>query len=213
MVENPGVGAYSLELGGDWDLNDLSVFRQYLYFYSFMYALHTEPDRDDYVNGIHAAFEAYPWTRGWSAIHFCERLRRSTPPEHQPRIVSIQYASPGHIDLSLVVEISIAVSALVTAGCYSIKEISAAYTAIHRDAAERKLLKADARFIERLRHRDREFCENASAVMIGLLGLKDHERALRRLSGNPLQLMKLLFSACRRLLVLIAAQLAGKIKF
>ena len=29
MADFPEVGRYSLELGGDWDLQDLSVFRQY----------------------------------------------------------------------------------------------------------------------------------------------------------------------------------------
>ena len=43
MPDYPDVGKYSLKLGGDWDLQDQSVFRQYLHVYSVMYALQVGP--------------------------------------------------------------------------------------------------------------------------------------------------------------------------
>ena len=173
MADFPEVGRYSLELGGDWDLQDLSVFRQYLHVYSVMYALQVSSYRDESRTRTSLAFEAYPWKGGWSAVDFYERLRRATPARHRPRIVSIQFSSPGFIELLLLVPVSAAIRVVVNNTCHSFERISAAYTVFHRDAAERKLLRIDARNAEqRIGRRDREFCEYEMLALLCVNGVR-----------------------------------------
>ena len=136
MPDYPDVGRYSLELDGDWDLQDLSVFRQYLHVYSVMYALQVGPYQDESRTRTFHAFEAFPWKGGWSAVDFYEGLRRATPDSHRPRIVSTRFSSPGFIELVLLVPVSAAIRVVVDNACHSFERISSAYTMLHRDAAE-----------------------------------------------------------------------------
>ena len=138
-----------------------------------MYALQVSSYRDESRTRTSLAFEAYPWKGGWSAVDFYERLRRATPARHRPRIVSIQFSSPGFIELLLLVPVSAAIRVVVNNTCHSFERISAAYTVFHRDAAERKLLRIDARNAEqRIGRRDREFCEYDMLALLCVNGVR-----------------------------------------
>ena len=138
MPDYPDVGKSSLKLGGDCDLQDLSVFRQYSHVYSVMYALQVGPSQDESRTRTFHAFETFPWKGGWSTVDFYEGLRHATPDSHRPRIVSIQFSSPGFIELMLLVSASAAIRLVVDNACRSFERISATYTTLHKDAAERK---------------------------------------------------------------------------
>ena len=84
MTDDPDVGRYSLKLDGDWDLQDLSVFRQYLHVYSVMYALQVGSSQDESRTRTFHAFEAFPWKGGWSTVDFYEGLRHATPDRAGP---------------------------------------------------------------------------------------------------------------------------------
>ena len=213
MPDYPDVGKYSLKLGGDWDLQDLSVFRQYLHVYSVMYALQVGPYQDESRTRTFHAFEAFPWKGGWSAVDFYEGLRHATPDSRRPRIVSIQFSSPGFIELMLLVPVSAAIRVVVDNACRSFERISATYTTLHKDAAERKLLKSNARTAEQIiGRRDLEFCESATSQMADLIGL-EHMRELHLLTNNPLARMKIMFSLWRKIRELAKAQDSEKVKF
>src|SRR5262245_9714287 len=99
MPEN--IGKTRLGLDGEWSLENFSEFtRGYQDLYAFFHALQASGSADDeYGVRAHYAFRAYPWRGGWSAVDFYAALRAAIPVEERPRIVRIQYASPGLIEL------------------------------------------------------------------------------------------------------------------
>ena len=212
MPDFPEAGTYSLELGGDWALDDLSVFRQYLNVYSVIYALQVGVHLDESQSRIVRAFEVFPWKGGWSAVDFYERLRYATPHRHRPRIVSIRYASPGFIELLLLVPISKGISMIIDNACSSIERISRTYTMLYKEAAYRKLLRTDARTAAVVGRGNQDFCEYAASEMVKHIGL-EHERELRHLAANPVARMKITFSVWRRIRELAKTQNNDQVKF
>ena len=63
------------------------------------------------------AFRAFPWRGGWSAVGFYEQLRIAVPPKHRPRLVAIEYASPGFMDLGGPIEVLTAIEKTVKLVC------------------------------------------------------------------------------------------------
>lgn len=104
---------HRISLDGEWGLLEFSGFgRQYLQTYAAIYALANLPAEDEIPadERVEYAFRAFPWKGGWSSVDFFSTLRYSVPKKHQPRVVEIEYASPGHIDLLLVVSIALVIS-------------------------------------------------------------------------------------------------------
>ena len=129
MTDPVEMGTYRLALDGEWGLLDLSGFgRQYVQSYSFFYALRFE--ESDEIGRVANAFAAFPWRGGWSAVDFYESLTATVPRRHRPRIVAIEYASPGYIELGLSLSAAWVVSAIVRHICESINRINSTYNAI-----------------------------------------------------------------------------------
>jgi hypothetical protein len=88
-------GSYTILMDGRWTLDDLYKFSHtYEQAYFALDAIvpsETEADNDR----IERAFRAFPWRGGYSAVNFYNQLRYATPVGARPKIVSIQYASPG----------------------------------------------------------------------------------------------------------------------
>lgn len=148
MLEHPpGVGTYRLHMDGDWGLFELSQFRrQYVQLYSFLYVLTYAPDPaqespspHDYT--VSYAFRAFPWRGGWSAVDFFGSLSRIVPTEHRPRIVAIQYSSPGFVDLALLLGAAFTLRKIVDHGCSIADRLHSTYTTFYEGAKQRKLLK------------------------------------------------------------------------
>lgn len=97
-------GNYQIRMDGRWTLDDLYRFpRTYEQVYFALDALvpsetHADEER------VARAFQAFPWQGGYSAVNFYNQLKFATPSEIRPRIASIQYASPGWLELSLILE-------------------------------------------------------------------------------------------------------------
>lgn len=111
---------YRVHMDGQWQLADLYDFPHSLsQAYAFFYCLDLQlPGVDG--ERLDAALAGYPWRGGYSYVNLYTVLQNQVPPWHRPRVVSIQYASPGWIDLSLalaaVVKVSAAVSGVLAAG-------------------------------------------------------------------------------------------------
>ena len=215
MADEPVPSKTRLSLDGEWSLLDLSSFgRQYVQVYSFSYAIeHGVPkDLEDDPFGFKRvrAFEVFPWAGGWSAVGFYESLRVSVPMEHRPRIVAIQYESPGYIDLGVCLSCALAISALVRHVCTSIRQADQTYHQIYTHARERKLLRRRANL--ELNREELKFAEDAAKRLGTAMGFKGMDD-LQRLAENPIVQMKILLSLFRRVRGLAEFQDSDKIKF
>lgn len=125
----PVAEIYRVRLDNDWSLNDLYDFPHALsQTYSFAYCFDTDlPSRD--VERIDRALQGYPWGGGYSYVNLYTVLQNQVPPEYRPRVKSIQYASPGWLDLWVNVEaiqsVATSVALIATGTPTSVKVIAA----------------------------------------------------------------------------------------
>ena len=209
------VGRHRLNMDGKWDLLELSSFgRQYVQVYSILYALHFGADKDDPDDRTHHAFGAFPWRGGWSAVGFYESLRVAIPRNHRPHVIAIEYASPGYIDLAVIPLVALGIEWTVDRVCNSIDRINATYTNLYKGAADRKLLKIDARQDPpELTSDDLQFATVASTRLIEAMAIDNLGDNLHILTRNPISTMKIVFSIYRRVRSLAKLQRSNKINF
>jgi len=100
----PETNPYRIEIDGEWTLNDLYGFPYaYTQAYSFLYSLMVDEVIDD--EKLIITFAAHPWRGGFSAVNFFHYLYELIPATERPNVISIQYSSPGWIELSLVLAV------------------------------------------------------------------------------------------------------------
>ncbi len=92
----------SVRLNERWQLSDMGKFEHaYNINYIFVYAM----ERYDSLNGaqedVRDAFIKYPWRGGSSRVAFYNELSSALPSKAKPAIRTMQYASPGWLELSL----------------------------------------------------------------------------------------------------------------
>ena len=209
----PEVGRHRLAMDGEWDLLELSGFgRQYVQVYSLIYTLQFRANQDDSSERVHA-FSVFPWTGGWSAVGFYNSLRTAIPRAHRPYIVVIEYASPGFIELAVIVGVALNIRRIVNHLCGSIDRISTTYNALYAAAQRRKLLRIQAQRAQLELDRDElEFAEEVTQRLAESMGF-DLTQQLRDLTDNPLVRMKILFSLFRRVRDLSRLQDSDQIRF
>jgi len=99
MALREGRGTYRIKLDGEWSLEDLYVFpRTYEQVYLLFYSLSPDIVEID-LDRMEHAYSAFPWQGGYSAVDFYGQLKYSTRKQFRPEIESIEYHSPGHLDL------------------------------------------------------------------------------------------------------------------
>jgi len=87
----------------------------------------------------------YPWAGGWSSTNFYSSLVRNLRRDVVPRVVQIQFASPGFIELSVWLAVAAAVRRCVNQPAKTAREVHKTYDEIHRGMQERQLLAFDVR--------------------------------------------------------------------
>lgn len=93
---------YRISIDGDWELEDWSVFpHNYGKAYALMYSL--------FERKSGWAYHAYPWRGGYSTVNFYNALRDEIPEQHRPQVSSLQYSSPGWLELRLSVPVALLV--------------------------------------------------------------------------------------------------------
>ena len=139
------VAHYRVHMNGRWTLADLYDFPHALsQAYAFFYCLDLKVPSVD-SERLDAALTGYPWRGGYSYVNLYTVLKNQVAPPHRPRIVSIQYASPGWIELSLalaaVVKVSAAISGVLATGAGAVstyKHLQSVFSDIaHRRARAR----------------------------------------------------------------------------
>lgn len=210
-------GPYRIAIAGEWALQDLYVYpRAFGQLYSFMYAITTgrlvpllhELDGDETEDPL---FD-HPWIGGYSAVNFFGYVTSRVSRSHRPRLLSMQYASPGWIEFAVVLSAASAVSLLVARFTKVGHQLNDLYNAIYKGLHERKMMQMDVR--ERALSLEREelkFLEESTNKMAEMMGF-ENVAALNRLTGNPIATLKALLAVYRRVKALGKYELSGKAK-
>lgn len=204
---------YTIHLDGSWSLEDLYKFpRAYEHVYFLINAL--EFSGAYYVGeDVDDIFRAFPWFGGYSAVGFYNNLKYRTPAPQRPKIVSIEYASPGWLELSLLVVAALKIEAIVKSIANSIDHVNATYNRIMRGAHDRKLSDIKLRREQLILEKETlHFIHQSTDLMAQMLGL-ENVKELDEKTGNRLISLKILLSLYRRVKVLADYQLNGKADF
>jgi hypothetical protein len=204
---------YTIQIEGQWSLEDLYVLpRAFEQVYFLVYSLIVEHD-ELRLDRIQHTYEAFPWQGGYSAVNFYNQLKYITPKRERPQIASIQYASPGWIELALLVSVAIAVERIVKSMANTIDHSHNVYNKIVRGLSERKLLRLDVKRKElQFEREELEHIEVCLSQMSKLLGFKDMKEINAR-TGHPYISLKILLSLYRRVRTLVNYETKGKAKF
>lgn len=189
-----------LYIDGRWELADLNVLtRVYIQLYGLMYSLDVA---DDYIDEeIQYIYEKYPWVGGYSTVNFYKSLFSKIPRQYKPRIKSIQYSSPGFIELTQLVSVAQDVALVVASVSGSILAGNKAYSSVQKGICERKLSKIDLRNKElNLLEQERRFIHNSICEISDVMGIKKETLAVLHLrtDNNELSVLKILSSLYRR---------------
>ncbi|HEY3374500.1 MAG TPA: hypothetical protein VGK02_05500 [Candidatus Aquicultor sp.] len=205
--------SYKIPIGGEWNLEDLYVFPRnyeqvYVLFYSFL------AHKDESTQGrIEATFSNFPWRGGYSAAHFYGKLKYILPKQQRPQVLSLKYASPGWIELSLIIGIALLVQRLVKTIAATIREANSIYNEVYTGLQQRKLLRIEVEKKElELEAQHLEYINQSVAQMSKLMGFEDIQH-IHEKTGNPLITLKILLSLYRRVRTLAEYQNNGKIRF
>ena len=206
-------GVYRIHLGGRWTLADFyqlpHVFEQ---LYSFHCAFVGKEDIRD-MERLERVFSSYPWQGGYSAVNFYRVLFSQIPRQFRPNVKAVRYASPGWMDVQLLLEaakeVALAVGVVAAAGLTASK----LYNEIRKGLQDRKLLgiEIDRRKL-RLAEEEIEFVEKSSVKLCKMMGFKKLKH-LDELTGSPLASLKILLSYYRRISGLISFVKKGQATF
>ena len=189
-----------LHIDGRWELTDLNVLtRVYIQVYGLLYSLDVA---DDYIEEeIQYIYGKYPWRGGYSAVNFYQNLFSKMPREYRPKIKSIQYASPGFIELSQLVEVAKDISFIVGYVSAALLAGNKTYSTIQKGIRERKLSKIDLRSEElKLLEKERDFIHKSVNDIAKIMGVRKETLAKLyfRAENNELAVLKILSSLYRR---------------
>jgi hypothetical protein len=204
---------YTITIGSSWSLKD---FYELPHTFAQVYAFHCAfllMDEVDDPERLWYVFGSFPWRGGYSAVNFYNSLNSQVPREFRPKVKSIQYASPGWIELSLLLPAAVAVSKVVDKFVRSASGLNGLYTEIYKGMHERKLMRIEAKRQEMdLTQRQIEFAVKMSKLLAEGLGFGRIEELNER-TGHPVATLKMLLSYFRRVRKLAEYATTGKAEF
>jgi hypothetical protein len=203
-------GTYPIHMDGRWTLEDLYKFpRTYEQAYFALDALIPSESQVDFER-VDRAFKAFPWQGGYSAVNFYNQLKYATPIRARPEILSIEYASPGAITLTLILEQAQLLAAIVGTVAGSITVCNALYNKIMNDLQRRKLLRIKVERENVALGRDElALISEYNREMATMLQIGTPD-ALDERTGRPLVSLKILLSVYRRVRTLADYRNKGK---
>ncbi|MCF7811387.1 hypothetical protein K9N50_10420 [bacterium] len=202
-----------LHLDGRWELTDLNVLtRVYIQIYSLLYSLKTS---EDFVEEeFQYIYGKYPWRGGYSAVNFYNDLFYKIPRELRPKIKSIQYSSPGFIELSQFVGVANDIAQIVIYISSAISAVNETYSSIQKGIKERELSKINLRNEElKLLRKQQKFIRKSIEDISRVIGIRKEtlSQLYNRTENNELAVLKILLSLYRRARDLAKLQLNNKL--
>jgi hypothetical protein len=206
-------GSYKIGLDGQWTLEDFyQLPHTFGQVYAFHYAFRPDAEVKDRTRLTHA-FADYPWRGGFSAVNFYRVLSNQIPEEFRPIVRSIQKASPGFLELALLVAAASAIGRVVKVVVQSADSVYTLYDKIHKGLHERGLLRIDTekKQLELLRDQ-MEFVKASTEQLTKVLEFHSVDQ-LHELTDNELTSLKILLSYCRQIKILTNYEAKGKALF
>jgi len=201
-------------MDGEWTLEDLYVFpHMYIHIYSFLYSfLRPIKDFDDEDDRLVITYSAHPWRGGYSSVNFYNNLKYIVEPRHRPKIKSIQYASPGWLELTVLVGIALNIKKIVLCFTESANELNKLYNNIYKGMHDRKMMKIEAKRQSLFLSKEQsDFAIESANKLSQLLGFENVAQ-IQKLTKNPLATLKILLSFYRKIKVLTEFNSQGKTK-
>jgi hypothetical protein len=206
-------GNYTIWIGSTWSLTDFyelpHVFEQA---YAFNCAFLLAEEARDPVR-LDDVFSLFPWRGGYSAVNFYRSLGSQVPRGLRPKVKSIQYASPGWIELTLAVKAAVAIGTVIGIFVKSAGGLNGLYNEIYKGMTKRKLMRINAKHKELELTRDQiKFVIESAGQLAKAIGFENLEE-LNQHTGNPLASLKILLSYYRRIRKLAEYVVDGKAEF
>ena len=203
---------YRIPIDGRWELVDLYEFpHTYAQIYSVIYVLQ-EPLSVPRERRKAHVFSKYPWRGGYSTVNWFSGLYYTIPYEDRPKVIAMQYASPGWLDLGVYVAAAIAIRQMLIAFSEAGRHLNETYSRIQEGVHKRKLNQIKLRKQELELEGERvRFVVTSCDEIARLMGFK-HLKQMHALTGNPLVTLKMLCAIYRRLRTLSEFEADGKTK-
>lgn len=130
--ENLKNRTYRILLDGSWSLEDLTLFsRVYFQNYSFLYCLDTAAV-EIASSRINLVLEKQELRGGLSYVNVYDIFRASIEKQDRPQISSIQYASPGWLELALNPDVAVQFAKVLGVYLSAPVAVAAAYKKLHK---------------------------------------------------------------------------------
>jgi hypothetical protein len=184
----------TIAIGQRWELRDLQQFsHKYEEVYALIYStLHGAP-------ATTAAYKQYPWRRGLSSVLFYDDLQASVPWSVRPVVESINYNSPGSIELTVLADVNAQMREMLASVVEAPKHASEVYHQVHSELAKRKILGENPP--KHFRERYDDYLRGSLRELGAAIGFRDVSKFVLY-SKDPLRAVKILLSLYRRLMTL-----------
>lgn len=211
VIDKPAAAPdrYVIRMGSEWSLRDLSDLpNNYSKVYAMLYSLQEMAPETDHR--VRRAYESYPWRGGYSTVNFFRSLESHLPAEALPQIRSMQYASPGYIELELDDRVAVGVKNVITAFEASYSELERLFKSVEGELKERRLI-GDKRK-STLTADDESYLRETAQALMRLLRIGEVDK-LEALTKNPLAMVNILRSFYRVVEKLALYEGEGKATF
>ncbi|TXH06128.1 MAG: hypothetical protein E6R07_01155 [Nevskiaceae bacterium] len=188
-----------VHIDGRWGINDLRKFSDLVQdSYAFVFAL-TRRKASATRTDISDLFRKYPWRGGFSSVNFFDDLYRAIPQPERASISSIQYASPGTIELEMNKEVATLIHDMVVKINTAGSDVAAAYKDVHHWLAEKKWLGSTASEL-RISAKEKDELRDHISHLTTQFGLQQQQQYVLELAkDDPLGAVKILLAYYRRL--------------
>lgn len=206
-------GTLRLAMDGEWDLDDLRTLTASIRMgYSYFYWVFQEPTYVD--SAVKSGIARYFWSGEHVPDRFAQTLYDHIPEKQRLKLVSIQFASPGWIELAASAPILIAFGWVAKIWIKNFDEAFELFKKVDGYFATRKL--RDLRSKGSLKDIDGAFVDEARDLCFsygGYLGLtEDQIEGVITLAGNPIAALRLLVAISSEARKLHDLEKQGKIK-
>jgi hypothetical protein len=206
-------GQSTIMLDERWKLEDFSILtKEYQQLYGFFHALRAI----DEGNFSDLEFERMPWLGGGTVVGFFSIIGKFVKLEDQPIVKQIQYASPGFIELTLLVEVAKDIGLIVSALAGAVSSAAGTYHLIYSQYQKKKLTQLKIKDLEAKQLREEiVFVKNSIIDLHTTFMLTPKQvQALHKISkGDELVQLKMLLALYRRAEPVAALQVQNKANF
>lgn len=207
-------GSLRLEMGGEWDIDDLeSISASLRLSYGYFYWVTQDPEKME--SAVRTRFERYFWSGERVGPEFAVELYGRIPAEERLRLVSIHYSSPGWLVVAGVAVATRLLAACVSAWAKAGQDVVDLFERIDRFFEERKLRKIPRRVDvgATIQAKDLDDARKLCDELAPKLGFSQRDvDKLIDLTGNPISSLRLMVALSNESRRMLEMEEHGKLK-